>query len=103
MQLNSISSEVASYFAVLRDLVIRHWDVQDLGLNYIGSDNDPFDISPLKIDVKSILSVHKLLTDDHYLVTTLTPQEVAKCDEVVKALALDKYRAVYFYRSRQND
>ena len=103
MQLNFMSTEVAGYFAVVRDLVIRHWDVQDLGLDYLGSENNPFDLAPFKIDAKTLLIVSKLLTADHHLVTCLKPQEVAKCDQVVQALALDKYRATYFYRSRQND
>ena len=101
--INFIPCKVASYFAVIRDQALRHWNVWNLGLDYIGSENNPFDIAPLKINVKSLLDVSKLLTTDHILISTLKPEEVSKCDNLIKILALDKHRATYFFRSREND
>lgn len=36
--MQSISTEIASYFAVLRDQVIRHWNLNDLEFRYSGSE-----------------------------------------------------------------
>lgn len=101
--MSSIPLDIASCFAVLRDLVIRHWDVDSTNEYFYGSVNDPFDLAPFQIDPKSLLTVTKLLTKDHHLVTCLTPEEVLQCDAVIQKLALDKYRTIYWYRSRQND
>lgn len=103
MLINFISTEVASYFAVLRDQVIRNWNVWTMPIDYLGSENNPFDVASFDIDVRSILIVSKLLTKDHHLVPSLKIDEVVKCDHIVKALALDKHRSTYFYRSREND
>ena len=74
-----------------------------MGLNYIGSENEPFDLAPFEIDIKYLLIVVKLISNDHNLIVSLKPEEVAKCDKIIRNLALDKYRSTYFYRSRQND
>lgn len=98
--LQSIPTETASYFAVLRDHVIRHWNLDDLEMRHLGSEHDPLDLKHLGIDNKALLTVAQLLSKDHKKVPLLTPEEVEKCDEVVRKLALDKYRATYFHRSR---
>ena len=76
--------------------------MEELG-NHLGSEANPFDAEPLNIDIHSLLTVEKLLTKDHTMITLLDQEEVSKCDDVVKKLCLDKYRATYFHRSREND
>lgn len=53
--------------------------------------------------MKSLLTVAKLLSDDHQTISLLTQDEVRECDKVVSRLHLDRLRSTYFYRSRQND
>ena len=83
MQVNFIPTEVASYFAVLRDLAIRHWDVESNKEYFQGSINEPFDLQPYDIDPKTLILVCKLLSKEHQTVTQLTPEEIAKSDEIV--------------------
>lgn len=78
--MNKISTKVASYFSVFRDMAIRHWDVYNLGDEYIGSYNNPMDITPYGINIKTLLTVSKLMTSDHTLVSKLTPSDVEACD-----------------------
>jgi hypothetical protein len=76
MQVNFIPLAVASSFAVLRDLVIRHLDPNSIKTDFVGSIDVPFDLALLEIEPKTLITVSKLLTKDHHLVTCLTPDEV---------------------------
>lgn len=71
-----------------------------MNASYLGSIDEPFDLKPFDIEPKILLNVAKLLDKEHHLISCLKPEEVLAYDEVVNKLALDKHRAVYWYRSR---
>jgi hypothetical protein len=66
----------------------------------LGSEDNPFNIKEVGVDIKSLMTVAKLLSSDHESIKTLTVNDVKQCDKFVKKLCLDKYRATYFHRSR---
>ena len=93
---------------MFRDRCLRTWPIADGETWFedyypLGHMNNPFDLRPYGITYKALGIVNQLLRDDHTMITTLTLEEVKECDKVVEELGLDKYRARYFYRSRNGD
>ena len=54
MQVSFIPTRIASCFAVLRDLVIRNWNVDSNKSYFLGSIEEPFDLHPHHIDPKTL-------------------------------------------------
>jgi len=98
-----ISTEIASYFAILREKAIRIWNVYEKSESDIGSETTPFDLSNFGVTEKAFFNVCKLLSPHPQSIVKLTKAEVKECDRVVEVLRLDKFRYLYFHRSREGD
>lgn len=100
-----LPTAIISCFAVLREQIIRHWPLNHVKINEysIGGRKNPFDLCKFRIKSKAFRNVCMLISDDHQEVDNLKVEDVMECDKVVQVLNLDKYRAWYFSRSRQND
>lgn len=57
-----VSTETASCFSVLRELVIKEWDLDGSMVDHVASSGNPFDVQKLGISMKALLTVCKLLT-----------------------------------------
>lgn len=95
-----VSIDIASCFSVIRDQAIRHWNLNSLGKDFIGSESNPLNLHKFGVPMQAFLTTCMLLSPHHYKVNNLTKDVVKECDEVVKKLALDSNRPTYFYRSR---
>ena len=73
----------------------------DESWSYLGSESNPYVNDG--VVWAAFLDVCALISEDLYEAADMTPDKVFECDEVVRRLELDTYRARYFYRSRLND
>jgi len=98
--------QVVNCFAVLREMIIRHWPLDHVAFNnkMIGGKHNPFNLyDTLGVDVSAFKRVCLLISVEHQQVESLTPRQVYECDQVIEKLNLDKYRSRYYARSRHED